>query len=149
LDIFACGAIKYLDHYADNSDVRIVIPIYFGNQSLPIPAVVDTGAPWCVLDPILIEKLGSDVEQLQPVHSPLNIRGIAYFGWLYRVPMSLEASLGAGLEIEATAFVPDLLAGETWSFPNFIGLEGFLNRIRFAVDPATNLFFFGPLNNHQ
>jgi hypothetical protein len=101
------------------------------------------------LDPILIERLGSTVERLDLTHQPLHIRGFAYSGWFYRVPIRLEASLGQQLEIDATAFVPELLPGQDWPFPNFIGLDGFLSRIRFAVDPATNLFFFGPLDGNQ
>jgi hypothetical protein len=49
------------------------------------------------------------------------------------------------LDIEATVFIPNLSVDEEWLYPNFIGLDGFLNRIRFAVDPASNLFFFGKL----
>jgi len=50
---------------------------------------------------------------------------------------------GQDLEIEATVFVPTLPPGETWRHPNFIGLSGFLERIRFAVDPEENAFYFG------
>jgi hypothetical protein len=40
--------------------------------------------------------------------------------------------------VDATIFVsPD------WHGPNFIGYQGLLQRIRFAVDPETNLFYFG------
>jgi len=46
--------------------------------------------------------------------------------------------------VQATFFIPALLPGESWNFPNFLGLDGFLNRIRFAVDPAENIFYFGP-----
>jgi hypothetical protein len=76
LGIFACGAIKYFDHYANDLDARIVMPIRLGNLPLPVPAIVDTGAPWCVLDPRLIESLGPNAERLQPTRRPLNIRGI-------------------------------------------------------------------------
>jgi hypothetical protein len=112
LGTFARGAVEYFDHYSGDLHPRIVVPIQLGNSLLPTFAVVDTGAPWCVLEPKLIKKLSFDVEKLQRVRNPLNIRGIAYSGWLYRIPMSLEASLGERLEIEATVFVPDLLPQE-------------------------------------
>jgi hypothetical protein len=52
---------------------------------------------------------------------------------------------GDDLEIPATVFVPTIPPGETWLHPNFLGLTGLLDRIRFAVDPAENTFYFGPL----
>jgi hypothetical protein len=48
--------------------------------------------------------------------------------------------MGRSLEIEATIFVPQLRTGESWPHPNFIGLDGFLNRIRIAIDPDENTF---------
>lgn len=30
-----------------------------------------------------------------------------------------------------------------WRRGNFLGYEGFLNRIRFAIDPSDNSFYFG------
>lgn len=59
--------------------------------------------------------------------------------------MRFEASIGEPQEVTATVFVPTLHPDDEWRHPNFIGLDGFLNRIRFAVDPATNLFYFGEL----
>jgi len=43
--------------------------------------------------------------------------------------------------------VGDLLRPQLadWPGPNFIGYEGLLQRIRFAVDPETNLFYFGQI----
>ncbi len=59
-------------------------------------------------------------------------------GALYRVPVKLLADEGEPLQMEATVFLsPD------WQGPNFIGYEGLLQRIRFAVDPQANQFYFG------
>lgn len=71
------------------------------------------------------------------------MRGISYRGSLVRATLALQASAGADLAIEATLFVPVLDPGEVWPWPNFLGLDGFLNRIRFAVDPTENVFYFG------
>lgn len=52
----------------------------------------------------------------------------------------LRADEGESLRVEATIFLsPD------WIGPNFIGYGGLLQRIRFAVDPESNLFYFGPI----
>ncbi|HAX76687.1 MAG TPA: hypothetical protein DCY88_12800 [Cyanobacteria bacterium UBA11372] len=48
------------------------------------------------------------------------------------------------VDVQATVFVPD--REELWgNFPYFIGLGGFLERIRFAFDPASDTFYFGSL----
>lgn len=50
---------------------------------------------------------------------------------------------GNSLEFETTVFVPILPAGVIWDRPNFIGLNNFVNRMRFAVDATENVFYFG------
>ena len=57
--------------------------------------------------------------------------------------MRLEASLGEDLDVDATVFVPRLEPGDIWNYPNFIGWDGFLNRIKFAIDPTESAFYFG------
>jgi hypothetical protein len=58
--------------------------------------------------------------------------------------VKLEATIGTSIDVDATAFVPDV--EEFWGdLPSFIGLMGFLERIRFAVDPSTDTFYFGKL----
>ncbi len=59
------------------------------------------------------------------------------------VPVHIEAIEGESLDVETVAFIPNLPPGEVWPYPDFLGLDGFLNRIRFAVDPEHNLFYFG------
>ncbi len=62
-------------------------------------------------------------------------------GRLERTQIELVADEGDGLSIDATVFVsPD------WSGDNFIGYSGFLERIRFGVDPSDNYFYFGPIS---
>jgi hypothetical protein len=148
LDTFAQGAVKYDDHShhgSNDSLVRIVLPIYLADESEPLSAILDTGAPWCVLNPMEIQRIANKAVPLYAPDEPLLIRGIAYFGWLYRVPIRLEALIGQSLTVEATVFVPTLSPKKEWRYPNFIGLDGFLNRIRIALDPERNLFFFGEL----
>ncbi|MEM7531741.1 MAG: hypothetical protein AAF639_06180 [Chloroflexota bacterium] len=145
LDIFVQGAVEYLDHYEDDKTARIVINIYLADDLKPTSFIVDTGAPWCILDPILFEEVAHYAEPLEMHVMPMSIRGITYQGTLYRLPIRIPAVLGETQEVVATVFIPTLRTGDQWRFPNFIGLDGFLNRIRFAVDPASNLFYFGEL----
>ncbi|MBI3732481.1 MAG: hypothetical protein HY259_03370 [Chloroflexi bacterium] len=74
------------------------------------------------------------------------IRGIWYSGRLYLLNLTLLAIEGYSLELSATAFVPDSEWAESWGhLPSFLGLPGCLERLRFAVDPSTDTFYFGPL----
>ena len=99
--------------------------------------MVDTAAPWCVFEP----SVGSVLREIfVPVEERvvLSTRLGRFSGALYRGPITLSADEGEALEVEATVFLsPD------WHGPNFIGYEGLLQRIRFAVDPEDNLFYFG------
>ncbi len=67
-------------------------------------------------------------------------------GYLHRLNMAFEATQGESLSLVATAFVPDPEWEESWGeTPSFIGLTGCLERLRFAVDPGSDAFYFGPL----
>jgi hypothetical protein len=74
---------------------------------------------------------------------PIAIRGFSYAGAIHRVPVTLPATAGEPLTFDATAFVPEMPAGESWPLPSYLGWQGCLERIRFAVDPADELVYFG------
>lgn len=145
LDSFAQGVMRYFDSYSNEKTARIVLNVYLANYPEPISVIADTAAPWCILNPFIFEKVAHYAESMYMLDLPLNIRGLNYTGQLYQLPMRLEALVGEPLDVVGTVFIPNLSSNEEWLYPNFIGLDGFLNRIRFAVDPANNLFFFGEL----
>ncbi len=121
-------------------------PVVQGTQVPVEEIIMDTSAPWCILDPAIVRRLGlAEVASYKP-ETKLIIRGIPYEGRLLRTGISLRDEYGENdLEVDATVFVPTLVQDEVWNHPNFIGLDGFLNRIRFAVDPVENAFYFGLL----
>jgi hypothetical protein len=133
---FVCGAASFIDTWDENS--RIVIPARFDEK--PVLAIVDTGAPYCILAPDVANHIGVDREAGYRPERGLSTRVGVINGWLCRVPVTLEAEKGYGVEFETTVFIPD---GEWSEDTNFIGLLNFLFRIRFAVDPQENLFYFG------
>jgi hypothetical protein len=147
LHLAFAGATRYSDHYPGDDHNRIVVLVRFGH-TLPdlIPCIVDTGSPWTVLDPRRAEERGIDYRSGYPVDKKTGyrIRGIKYGGWSCREAVSLVASdnYGTSIDVEVTLFVPDLGPNEDWLHPNFLGLDNFLNQIRFAVDPRKNLFYF-------
>ena len=141
---FASGLVYYEDQYpGQDPTARIVLTVTVAGLHT-VQAIVDTGAPWCLFDADILAELESMHADTLPIER-LTIRGVLYQGRLTRIVLSLRADEGEDLDLEATVFVPILNPGETWNVPNFIGLQGLLSRIRFAVDPAENVFYFGPI----
>lgn len=142
-DNFATGAMRY--DYRPVSVIettnRIILPVEI--EGISTEAVVDTGAPYVICAPRIAQLAGFDrtyaLERLRML-----IKGMQLEGSLTRLSIKLIAREGDNLTIDATVFVPDV--EEYWgNFPSFIGLTGFLERLRFAVDPSTDTFYFGSL----
>jgi hypothetical protein len=144
---FATGVTYYEDSYpTEEMSARMVLQVAVEGQVL-VHAIVDTGSPWCILDPDIVERLGVINNVEYAPEEKMLIRGFLYEGKLLRMRIGLEAEYGHSLGVESTVFVPSLFPGDVWPYPNFVGLDGFLSRIRFAVDPTENAFYFGPLRS--
>ena len=99
--------------------------------------MIDTAAPWCVLESSLADRIAD--QEIPLVHGQLLSSRLGVFtGDLCRSSITLLADEGDSLTVEATVFVC-----ADWPGPSVIGYNGFLERVRFAVDPTTNLFYFG------
>ena len=138
--IFACSQASYTDQIGEHTESRIYVSVKF--DTLPKTfAVLDTGAPWCILNEEQAKELNPNYkdEATEKIH--LKIRGETTEGVLIRLPVTIFAEQGEDISIIGTVFVPQ----DERDFPNFIGLEGFLSRIKFAIDPKLNVFYFGPI----
>jgi hypothetical protein len=63
-----------------------------------------------------------------------------FTGQLARIPVTLFASEGESLTVEATWLIcPD------WPGPVVIGWKGCLERLRFAIEPGEEGIYFGRL----
>lgn len=141
---FAQGACPYLHRpVADEETNRILLTVKI--DGLDTQAVVDTGAVWLVCAPGIAEVLELDPEAGMEC-LPVSIRGARFRGTLHRLRLTLLAEEGESLELEGTAFVPEPDPGQDWPWPSFLGFHGCLERIRFAVNPTTEMFYFGPAN---
>jgi hypothetical protein len=99
--------------------------------------MVDTAAPWCIFKPGIEEFLRRSFYRVSDEIS-LSTRLGVFTGSLYRGPLRFPVLEGEPIDVEATVFLsPD------WPGGNFLGYEGLLQHIRFAVDPQSNLFYFG------
>lgn len=140
---FARGSCRYEYRPASEREdtPRIIIPVQI--EGVATRAIMDTGGVYLVCDPAIGEFLALDAAESLGTDR-LGIRGKSYPGNLYRLLLGLMASEGGELQVEVTAFVPVLETGDEWVLPSFLGLQGCLERLRFAVDPAQDAFYFGP-----
>ena len=137
---FATGVASYDYNGVPGSDAsaRIILEVIIEGQ--PTTAILDTGAPYLICSPALVEVLRLNPSAALARHTML-IRGYKVKGDLYRVALTIPAKEGMELSLEVMAFVP--AAGEQYMFPSFLGLLGCLEWVRFAIDPLDNKFYFG------
>lgn len=143
---FATGAAAYLYQPVSLWETahRIILNVRIGE--FPTQAYLDTGAVYFVCAPEIAGLLG-----LQPADQlaseQLVFRGRLYQGGLYRIPLTIVAGQGDSLEIEVTAFVPQLHPDDEWpiEFPCIAGMSGCFERLRFAIDPLDEIIYFGDL----
>jgi len=144
---FATGATNYDYRPATNREntPRIIVSIIIENiQTL---AFVDTGGVYAICSPNIANGLG-----LNPGDgistTPIRWRGERYKGFLHPLPMTILAEDGVSHQIEPTFFIPQLAVGQTWDedLPCVLGMYLCLERLRFAVDPSTDTFYFGELS---
>jgi hypothetical protein len=132
------GKSRYYADYDDGRD-RYLVAVDCRLGETTFSALFDTGSQWCILSPRIAQALGYDVEPaLQTV--PLSTRFGTFHGRLERIPLSFPVEEGNAVEVEATWFIsPD------WPGPAVIGWKGCLERIRIALDPSDDSFYFGNL----
>lgn len=141
---FATGVASYSYRPAINDiSNRILLQVEIEGEL--IEAIIDTGSPYVVCPPYLAEEIGFDpATALDSI--PFIVRGTRMRGNLYRANIRFPAVDGDDLVVDATVFVPNQDHQESWGeHPAFIGLTGCLERLRFAVDPVDDQFYFGPL----
>lgn len=140
---FATGATPFTYRPATERETTNRIFLTVQVETIRIEAVVDTGAPFVILAPTVAQFISFHPSQALS-QEKLLIRGMVLEGNLTRMNFNLPALVGADLDVNATVFVPN--SEEQWGdLPSFIGLSGFLERIRFAIDPNTDTFYFGAL----
>jgi len=137
---FAPSRARYLDALPSRTtrrDAKVYVRIAVGEPSLTTTAMLDTGSTYSVLDADFAEELGAFQDDAPAVD--LATRHGLLRGNLVRRRVWLLAEEGESLEVDATFWV-----SPAWRYGHFLGYAGFLQRIRFAIDPEVNEFHFGP-----
>lgn len=142
---FANGAIDYFYRPAVG-DITPRIILQVAIQGVLVDAILDTGAPYVVCTPHIAQVIGLRPDP-HAERITLGIRGSRQHGYLHRLSLTFVATQGESLDIDATIFVPDAEWEASWGdHPSYIGLTGCLERMRYAVDPDNDIFYFGPLS---
>jgi hypothetical protein len=136
---FATGRARFFDEDANalEGTAKIFVKIEPSNLGFAVLAQLDTGCAWSILKPEIAEAMQLMNEEGQPER--LRIRFGNIDGQLKRINITILADDGNCIELEATVFIPT-----EWTGGNFLGYGGLLERVRFAVDPQENFFYFGP-----
>lgn len=135
------GMVPFRDRWRGDTSARIVLSACardVDGDPLSLEFVVDTGAPWSIIDPELQGRL-----QGVPADEETTIicRGQRIRGNIIRTPIIFGDPGFGEIEIQDMVLFPKLDADDIWPFPNFLGLSA-LNRLRWALEPDLNRFYF-------
>ena len=142
-EAFATGVCPYEDQHPKDppGNARIVIAVEIGGLSTQ--AAVDTGGAFFIVDPELAAEMPCEFAPVE--RHAIRFRGMDLRGTLSRCQITLQAVAGSSQQVDVTAFIPDWDGTGPWMHPSMLGLSGCLKAFRFAVDPMTNLLYFGSL----
>ncbi len=144
---YAIGAAPYTyaPVTARETTPRIILTVRIND--FETQAFVDTGG-MMIISPEIATHLGLDLTDADPAPNFLWRRD-TLSGVYTRVALTLLADIGYSLDIETMAFVPKLTPNQAWpeDFPCILGMWGCLERLRFAVDPTDETFYFGELGS--
>ena len=123
----------HLDVERETGRLPVAVWCSFGSHSKARElAMIDTGAHWTLigseLSEILGDELGTELESIS-----MSTRLGKFHGTLHRLSIQLIADTGKDYTVDGTC-----LALPDWYGPSILGFNGFLERIRFAFEPATN-----------
>jgi hypothetical protein len=131
------GRLRYItDFDAGAFHLLVGVPCLVEGFPDRVYALFDTAAEWCVLPPYLSAALGINVVEGQG-EMFLSTRFGRMQGRLERVSLTLGATEGDPLTIEATCFV-----SATWPGPMVLGWRGCLERMHFAFNTTEEMFYF-------
>jgi hypothetical protein len=136
---FVQGRTKFFDQAPalPEPTAKIYVRVGFPGQSDTYLAQLDTGAAWSILPTNIARTLGISSNLRRTMR--LSTRFGVYLGGIVRLPFTFVADDGESLDTEGTFFLAD-----DWPWPIvFLGYSGLLDKIRFALDPQKNHFYFG------
>jgi predicted aspartyl protease len=100
--------------------------------------LVDTGATWSILVPDAASVLG--VSRSEGMETTVQTADGPCRGVVAKVDLEIPAQDGEALRVQCSVFLT-----ADWRRGPVIGYRGFLDHIRFAVEPVERSFYFGAI----
>ncbi len=133
----------YYEPTSEEEKSRLILQVAI--EDIATEAMVDTGGLYLFCMPSVARRLGLDQGSSLGTQT-LIFRADRVQGTLHRLTLTLFAEEGEDVMIETTAFVPDANYEDTPELPSILGLQGCLDRLRFAFDPVSETFYFGAVS---
>lgn len=144
---WSTGSAKYYPDYVFG-EARLLIAIQFSiGRGLPsIHGLLDTASTWIVFRKDFLSSFDIPIDEDPAVMEKMETRFGTITGFLNRIPIIIIAEEGGGTsaEIDSTCFVSD-----QWPGPPVIGWKGCLERMKFAIDPSLDRFYFGSIETKR
>jgi hypothetical protein len=140
---FVTGSQSHVFYAPTPAEPKARLVLRVALEGLTTQAMVDTGGLYLFCMPSIARALHLDAAQALGAQTIL-FRDERVRGALHRLTLTLLAEDGEDMQLDVTAFVPDASYEGVPELPSILGLHGCLERARFAFDPATDTFYFGP-----
>ncbi|HXU32325.1 MAG TPA: hypothetical protein VN851_17295 [Thermoanaerobaculia bacterium] len=136
---FTTGSARFHDSASNHLEPgsKVFVRFRIAHLEHEFLGLLDTGATWSIVDWEIAVLAGLRPESGHRIR--YSGRWGTIEGSVVTCSFLLPASEGEPLEIQGSVFV-----STDWRAGNFIGYRGLLERIRFALDPQENRFYFGP-----
>jgi len=120
----------WIDRRSGGASLSVAVRCRLGQLTPTEVALLDTGSTWSVIGGETALLAAPFLGDAGPVLE-LSTRLGSFDGRTHRLSISLLADEGPDLEIDAS-----VLVAPAWSGPVVLGYRGFLERVRFALDPG-------------
>ena len=139
---FATGSSRFLDARPGRREPhpRIYVKFHPAGIDVPFLALLDTGAHFCILEHEIVDFIEDGLTERLDELTLQTAYGLMQ-GELYIYPIVLLAEEGEHLEVDMNVFI-----SQAWRGPSFLGYSRAMEHSRFAIDPPSNRYYFGPLN---
>jgi len=141
---WSSGAARYITgHNSGSGKLVVAVNCRLGNLEATDIALCDTGAEWSVIGG---DTAGLLEEYFGPPTGSLSMltRHGTYEGKLRNLDVHLLADPDMGTDVRVASTV---LVIQEWPGPTVLGYRGFLERLRFALDPGVapdqEIIYFG------
>jgi hypothetical protein len=140
---FVTGSQSHVFYAPTPAEPKARLVLRVALEGLLTQAMVDTGGLYLFCMPSVVRALNLNAAQALGAQTIL-FRDERVRGALHRLTLTLLAEDGEDMQLDVTAFAPDASYEGVPELPSIMGLHGCLERVRFAFDPVTDTFYFGP-----